>query len=76
MDEEYKMPRQAHPSRPFPDSRGNDLLLQQQGYNIIQSRRLKSYSVNTSHSKALAFQHTSNPLAVDLNKSIQDKAKR
>lgn len=76
MDRDYKMPRQAHPSGPFPESRGNDLLLQQQGYDIAQSRKLKCCSVNTSHSKALAFQYTANPLAIDLNKSSQGKAKR
>lgn len=74
MDHDYKMPRQAQNSRPFPDSRAN-VVLQQQGYNTIQSRKLKSCSVNTSHSKALAFQYTSNPLAIDTNKSSQDKAK-
>lgn len=59
---------------PFPESRGTRL--QQQGYNIIQSRRLKSCSVNTSHSKALDFQYTASPLTIDLKKdSSQDKAK-
>lgn len=68
------MPRQAHSPLPFPESRGTRL--QQQGYNIIHSRRLKSCSVNTSHSKALAFQYTANPLAIDLKKNgSQDKAK-
>lgn len=59
---------------PFPEARGT--LLQHQGFNIIHSRRLKSCSVNTSHSKALAFQYTANPLAsTDPSKSSQDKAK-
>lgn len=69
----YKMPRQAQSSRPFPESR--DAHLQQQGYNTIQSRKLKCCSVNTSHSKALAFQYTTNPLAIDRNKNSQDKGK-
>lgn len=68
------MPRQAQHSQPFQDPQANSVL-QQQGYNIIHSRKLKSCSVNTSHSKALAFQYTSNPLATDLNKRSQDKAK-
>lgn len=74
MDHNYKMPRQAQHPRTFPESRANGVL-QQQGYNIIQSRKLKCCSVNTSHSKALAFQYTANPLTIDLNKSSQDKAK-
>lgn len=68
------MPRQAHSPLPFPEPRGT--LLQQKGFNIVHSRKLKSCSVNTSHSKALAFQYTANPLtSTDPSKSSQDKAK-
>lgn len=68
------MPRQAPSPQPFPESRASSL--QQQGYNIIHSRKLKSCSVNTSHSKALAFQYTTNPLATSLDKKSRDKVKQ
>lgn len=74
MGSHYKMPRQGPSPQPFPESQAN--YLQQQGYNIIHSRNLKHCSVNTSHSKALEFQYTINPLATTLDKSRQDKVKK
>lgn len=74
IGDQYKMPRQAPSPKPFPESRVN--YLQQQGYNIIQSRRLKYCSVNTSHSKALAFQYSTKPLATNLDSSSRDNSKK